>query len=119
MTNDGPAMAHNVVITDIVPANTTYVGASGSCSESGGLVTCQADDLAAGANMSAWVQVRVDAAVISGTIITNEAYVSAANSPDTSVTATTRVVAIPNIDLVLSKTHLLPISTIGFTSLVS
>ena len=122
VTNDGPAMAHNVVITDIVPANTTYVGASGSCSESGGLVTCQADDLAAGANMSAWVQVRVDAAVISGTIITNEAYVSAANSPDTSATATTRVVAIPNIDLVLSKTGPItatPGQQIDFTILVT
>jgi uncharacterized repeat protein (TIGR01451 family) len=41
VTNDGPSAATNVVVTDLLPAELTFVSASDPrCSESSGLVTC-------------------------------------------------------------------------------
>ncbi len=95
ITNTGPSLAQNVVVTDAIPAGTVYAGASPVCSQSGGVVTCSLGDLAAGATASVWVQVRADAALPDPTTVVNTARVSSAtpesNLGDNQDTETTTV----------------------------
>ncbi len=49
VTNDGPASATNVIVTDPLPSAVTYLSATstaGTCSEAGGTVTCQLGTMA-------------------------------------------------------------------------
>jgi uncharacterized repeat protein (TIGR01451 family) len=57
--NNGPESIDNVEVTDAIPFGTTLVSTSSECSESGGVVTCDAGTLASGAsyNFSMLVQV--------------------------------------------------------------
>jgi uncharacterized repeat protein (TIGR01451 family) len=51
VTNNGPELAENVVVTDTLPASLTYVSSSpavGSCAHAAGVVTCELGDLAVG-----------------------------------------------------------------------
>jgi uncharacterized repeat protein (TIGR01451 family) len=52
VTNNGPAVAENVIVTDTLPATLTFVSAVpevGSCGHAGGIVTCNLGDMAVGA----------------------------------------------------------------------
>ena len=71
VTNTGPSDARGVVITDTLPAGVTFVGASVFCGASGGVVTCQLGDLAAGATTAVLIQVRAAANLAQGTVVTN------------------------------------------------
>ena len=99
VTNDGPYDASNVVLTDNLPAEVTFVsgtfGTSGTCSESSGIATCNLGTLTNGASVTATLTV---SATVGGTI-SNQASVTS-NTPDpdssnntatiqTSVTAAT------------------------------
>ncbi len=79
ITNTGPSAAQAVVVTDAVPAHTTFVGASDFCTQAGGVVTCAFGTLAAGATAAAFVQVRVAADVADPTLLTNVARVSSSD----------------------------------------
>ncbi len=61
VTNNGPAAATNVVATDLLPAGFTFNSATatdgGSCTESGGTVTCSWATMANGATVSATINV--------------------------------------------------------------
>jgi uncharacterized repeat protein (TIGR01451 family) len=46
--NNGPESVDNVELTDAIPFGTTLVSTSGGCSESGGVVTCDAGTLDSG-----------------------------------------------------------------------
>jgi len=48
--NNGPTTATGVVVTDAVPANSTFVSASPGCALAAGVVTCTAGTLAPGAS---------------------------------------------------------------------
>jgi uncharacterized repeat protein (TIGR01451 family) len=48
VTNDGPDAAQNVVVSDPLPADLTYVSATSGCGEAGGVVTCTLGSLGAG-----------------------------------------------------------------------
>jgi uncharacterized repeat protein (TIGR01451 family) len=51
VTNKGPAVASNTVLTNTLPAGVAFVSATstaGTCSQQGGLVTCTLSDLSAG-----------------------------------------------------------------------
>ncbi|MES9944589.1 MAG: beta-propeller fold lactonase family protein [Candidatus Thiodiazotropha sp.] len=79
VTNLGPADAQNLVITDSLPTGVSYVDGSvntpgGSCSESGGVVTCSLDSLVVSGEATATIQVTAPAN--EGTI-SNTASVSA------------------------------------------
>ncbi len=53
VTNNGPASATNVTVTDSLPSYVTYLSAqttTGSCSEAGGMVTCLLGTMASGDN---------------------------------------------------------------------
>ena len=90
VTNNGPDAATGVTVTDVLPANTTYVSASAGCTESAGTVTCVAATLANGATVSFTVTVIAGSA---GTSIANTATVTSNETDPTptnnSSTATT------------------------------
>ncbi len=61
LTNNGPATATQVTLTDNLPAGTTFSGVASSatllCGHAGGVVTCSANSVAAGASLTATVSV--------------------------------------------------------------
>jgi uncharacterized repeat protein (TIGR01451 family) len=62
VTNNGPTTAKNTLLTDPLPANTTFVSASTGCNELGGTVTCNLGDIADGASTTATIVVQPTAA---------------------------------------------------------
>lgn len=99
-SNVGHLAASGLVITDAVPANTSYFSCQPvGCSHSGGIVTWQAADLAVGAKRSATMVVDVDRNLDSGTVLTNIARVRVLGTPAYSATAqiTTTVVSSPSL----------------------
>ncbi|MFN2289643.1 MAG: SdrD B-like domain-containing protein [Anaerolineae bacterium] len=76
--NSGPASATNVVVTDVVPADTTYVIAScsggTSCTEAGGVVQWDLGTVAAGGGGSVTFAVQVDGSLETGDLIQNDTY---------------------------------------------
>src|SRR5438093_1184342 len=73
-SNTGSARATGVVITDSVPANTTFVSATAGGTLASGVVTWSVGNLAAGASGSAQLVVRVASPLANGTSITNGTY---------------------------------------------
>lgn len=84
IANAGPSNATNVVLTDVLPASVMFTSASpsqGTCSESGGTVTCSLGAIAAGG--AATVSIKV--VPTTGGVITNTASVTADEpDPDTA-----------------------------------
>jgi uncharacterized repeat protein (TIGR01451 family) len=77
VTNNGPAVAFNVVVTDTLPAGVTYVGSTDTCAEAPvGTLTCQLGNLASGDSSTFSIQVKVNANVAAGTTLTNTAVVA-------------------------------------------
>src|SRR5436309_2829252 len=73
-SNTGNANATGVVLTDTVPANTTFVSATASGTLATGVVTWSPGILAAGASGSVQMVVRVASPLANGTLITNSTY---------------------------------------------
>ena len=78
--NNGPSAAAFITISDALPAQTSFVSASSGCTQSGGVVTCQVSELAAGAQASFSISVLAAADSAGGTSIENRAAVTAAKS---------------------------------------
>ncbi|MDH3273605.1 MAG: DUF4347 domain-containing protein, partial [Gammaproteobacteria bacterium] len=93
--NSSVGDATNLVITDTIPANTTLVPASitGGGTESGGVITWNLGPLAAGqVNRTADFAVTVDAGVLAGVVIDNNAtanFDDSGGTPQTPVTSNT------------------------------
>ena len=102
--NDGPGDATGVEVTDDVPEGTTFVSAEasqGSCSESGGTVTCDLGDLADGADVTVTLTVRTEGP--GG--VTNTATVSANEpDPDEDDNSDTEATVVANVTTDLSIT---------------
>ncbi|MCP4527453.1 MAG: DUF11 domain-containing protein [Aestuariibacter sp.] len=80
LTNNGPDASQNVVLTDNLPAGVTYVSATpeqGSCSETGGVVTCNLGTINNGNSLNVDIVVTPD----SEGNITNNASVTS-DTPD-------------------------------------
>jgi uncharacterized repeat protein (TIGR01451 family) len=99
VVNNGPASATNITVTDDVPANTTYVSAtisSGSCSESGGTVTCDPGTLNNGVGATITLTVTADAAgQVSNTATVSSPSVEDPDGSNDSATESTTVNAAP------------------------
>jgi uncharacterized repeat protein (TIGR01451 family) len=82
VTNNGPAVATGVTVSDTLPTQVTYVSASttqGTCSQSAGTVTCSLGSISVGG--LAIVTINVSAATFSSaTLVTNTATVSSTTS---------------------------------------
>src|SRR5437867_1294624 len=103
-SNTGNANATGVVLTDTVPANTTFVSATAGGTLAFGVVTWSPGNLAAGATGSVQMVVRVASPLANGTSITNSTYSIDSNetSPVIGASVSTAVTSPPI--LALSKT---------------
>jgi uncharacterized repeat protein (TIGR01451 family)/gliding motility-associated-like protein len=77
LTNSGPSSAQNIVLSDVLPANVTYVNATNGGSISNGIVSWNLPTLANGSIFSASFTVRVVNSTEAGTIIRNVGTVQA------------------------------------------
>jgi uncharacterized repeat protein (TIGR01451 family) len=112
VTNNGPSDAQTVILTDSLPAGTTFVSLSQtqgpvfSCATppvgGTGTVSCTIATLALGASASFTVVVHVDATAAVGSVITNTATVTTTttdpNGDNNTATATTTVTKPPRDD---------------------
>ena len=107
VSNAGPATATGVVVTDTLPAGTSFVSASVACDTSGlPQLVCVLPDLASGANTSFTVTADVDALLADGALLDNTAAVGG-TAPDgnpANNTATHRTVVRAAADLTVIKT---------------
>ncbi len=121
VTNNGPSTAADVVVTDSLDANTTYISDTGGCSEFPvGTLTCSLGSLASGASTSFDVTVHVDGTAPTAGVLAvspcdgsedlcnNASVTSSTADPDPSDNTTdepTNVVpAVTSADLALDKT---------------
>lgn len=93
LRNAGPSDAQNVVLTDVLPANTTFRSIAAppaySCMHAAGTVTCSIATLAPSATPDTFtLVVRVDASVAVGTSITNTV-TAATTTPDQTANSAT------------------------------
>ena len=103
VSNAGPSTASIVVVTDTLPSGVTFVAASGSGTEAGGVVTWSAiPTLAVGADTTLTVTVTMD----QPTTLTNTGAVTAAtNDPSTANNVDTAATTPdPSADLSILKT---------------
>ncbi len=104
--NEGPSAAQAVLVTDTLPAGTSYAGGDSACTATGATVVCNIGVLAANASRSLLLQVNVDSGVSDGATLTNEV---AAGSPTAvqdataSVTSTVRQPVDGVVDLAVTK----------------
>ena len=96
-SNTGTMDATSLVVTDSVPANTTFVSATGGGTESGGVVTWTVPTLAVGGSGSAQLVVRVTTPLANGTTLANSGAAAdcAETSPVTAASVTTTVTSAP------------------------
>ena len=92
------AAASNVTITDVLPANLTYVtGSAGSNgSYSAGTLTWAIGNLSAGAGSSVTFQATINAGTAAGAALVNSANITCTQAP-TPVTGTATVTVIPPV----------------------
>ena len=102
--NNGNANATGVVLTDSVPASTTFVSATGGGSLSGGVVTWNLGTLATGASGSVQVTVLVASPLTNGTVIGSGAYAIDCNetSPKSGPAIGTTVTSSPVLTVLAS-----------------
>src|SRR3989449_5425216 len=113
-SNTGNANATGVVLTDTVPANTTFISATAGGTLASGVVTWSVGNLAAGASGSVQLVVRVASPLANGTSITNSTYSIDSNetSPVSGASVSTTVTSAPLLSV--SKTHSPdPVATAG------
>jgi uncharacterized repeat protein (TIGR01451 family) len=115
LTNDGPAAAQDVVVTDAVPSNTTFVSATAPAGWTvaappvggTGTITFSRASLGAGESAAFTVVVAVDAGITAGSITNAVTASSATADPvatNNTATTTTTVAAAPgSADLALLK----------------
>ena len=86
VTNTGPSNAQNVVVTDTLPAQVTYMGSTDTCAESpAGHLSCSLNTLEAGSTENFLVTVLVDATVVSGTLLFNQVAITSTTPLTNSV----------------------------------
>ncbi|HXU10682.1 MAG TPA: hypothetical protein VN898_01845, partial [Candidatus Binatia bacterium] len=103
-SNTGNMNATGVVITDTIPANTSFVSATGGGTLAAGVVTWNIGNLAAGASSSVQLVVAVASPLANGTVITNGTYSidSTQTAPTSGAAVTTTVSSAPVMNI--SKT---------------
>ncbi len=111
VSNNGPAASPNITLTESLPANTTFVSASGpagwTCTFTT-TITCSAATLASGANATITVVVKVIAGTAAGTVISDVvSVVSGIEDPNTTnnnATANVTVATATQADLAITST---------------
>jgi uncharacterized repeat protein (TIGR01451 family) len=114
VTNNGPAAAANVTLTDTLPANTTVVSistpAGWTCpAASGGTQTCTNASVAANATATFTLILKVTAGTAPGTVIKNTASVASStttdpNSANNTASSSSTVASPSQADVAIVKT---------------
>jgi uncharacterized repeat protein (TIGR01451 family)/fimbrial isopeptide formation D2 family protein len=105
VTNTGIVSATGVVVTDAVPANTTYQSCGPApCGEAGGVVSWTLGVLDIGVPRVLTMLVQVDSPLPNGTVLTNTAWVTSTEGLTDTDTVTTPVTSAPVLNLVKSST---------------
>ncbi len=105
VTNTGIVSATGVVVTDAVPANTTYLSCGPApCGEAGGVVSWTLGVLDIGIPRVLTMLVQVNSPLPNGTILTNTAWVTSTEGITDTDTATTPVASAPILNLVKFST---------------
>lgn len=111
VVNNGPTDASNVAITDVFPANTTFVsmvqnsGPAFTCGPPTTGITCTAATFALGATATFTLTLHLNASVPNGTTVSNTATVSS-SSADPNLnnnSSSTNLTAAPTADLAVTK----------------
>jgi uncharacterized repeat protein (TIGR01451 family)/CSLREA domain-containing protein len=95
VNNGGPSTATNVTLADTLPASVTFGSATpsqGSCTQSGGTVTCNLGSIADGGSATVTITVTPNAAGTISNTATVSANESDPNSANNTATATTTVI---------------------------
>ena len=104
LTNQGPDTATGVVLTNTLPASTSFVSANatdGSCEHDAGIVTCGIASLPAGESVTVTIVATTDA---DGAIVDSATVAAAEEDPDTANnTATEPTTVLPKSDLSITK----------------
>jgi uncharacterized repeat protein (TIGR01451 family) len=105
VTNNGPASAFNVVVTDTLPVGLSFVSSTNTCTAVAGTVTCNLGSIAPGGSTSFDIQGAVGSAVASGTTLTNTATVKSDQQDPVASnnTATASVIVTAQADLQVAK----------------
>ena len=117
--NNGPSNATGVTVVDTLPAGMTFVSSSVPCVPlGGGQYECSVGNLAAGAQLAIIIRVAISGAAADGTILTNQASVSATPlDPDaTNDQSSHSVTIVRQADLSIAKTLLNPPAVAGGTA---
>ena len=105
VTNTGIVSATGVVVTDAVPANTTYQSCGPApCGEAGGVVSWTLGVLDIGVPRVVTMLVQVDSPLPNGTVLTNTAWVTSTEGVTDTDTVTTPVTSAPVLNLVKFST---------------
>jgi uncharacterized repeat protein (TIGR01451 family) len=104
--NNGNADATGVVVSDTLPANTTFVSATGGGVVSGSVVTWNLGALAAGGSGTVTVTARVTSPLNNGTLISHGTYSidSTQTNPVSGPAVTTTVASAPVLALAMTGT---------------
>ncbi|MBC7228180.1 MAG: DUF11 domain-containing protein, partial [Thermoflexales bacterium] len=105
VTNTGIVSATSVVVTDAVPANTSYLSCGPApCGEAGGVVSWTLGVLDIGIPRVLTMLVQVNSPLPNGTILTNIAWVTSTEGLTDTDTVTTPVGSAPILSLLKSST---------------
>ncbi len=88
VSNAGPSVAQNVIVTDVLPALVTLVSCANSCTQAGNAFTVTFTSLSVGQSEFITVVATVNANVLSGTIIANTAAITSATPDDNPINNT-------------------------------
>jgi uncharacterized repeat protein (TIGR01451 family) len=108
VTNNGPASATNVTVTDTLPSVMTYLSANttqGSCSEAGGTVTCLLGTMANAVTATITILTLPDAPGVVSNTATVTADQTDPNTSNNSSTQTETIVAPTSISLQSLEAH--------------
>ena len=110
VTNTGPSVAHNLIVTDTLPSSVRFQSATPGCthdgSGTGGNISCVLTSLGVNQRTSFLFSVYASPSAISGTVVHNDVVAVADNAVQVAASADTTVQESfgPSADLVVSKT---------------
>jgi uncharacterized repeat protein (TIGR01451 family)/gliding motility-associated-like protein len=102
VTNTGPSNATNVVVTDNLPSEVSFVSASGNGVNSNGVVTWSLGSLLAANSATFSIVVKSNSNLSNGTLITNSA-IAVANGEEPVVSIPDEITVITSADLSVVK----------------
>jgi uncharacterized repeat protein (TIGR01451 family) len=113
LRNLGPSTAADVLLTDTLPAGTTFVAATAGCGASGAVVTCTVGSLNADTTRVYYITATVNSDVYPGTSLENVAEVTTATSDpnplDNRAVADTSIIGAANVTIAKTQVTANPI----------